>query len=1206
MALFSQSLNSRLFLAASAGDDRGFAALLFPEAPAQPGAGYDLEQALTDRTLRGSFLLSAYTPDLSSEELTRAFTDKALALLGAGRYLIWITDMDDFSADRNTIIQGISADGSVTNSGIVFPLISNISLQVMNGMKLTADGANLLLGEDEGAARIQFTGPSAPDPNVSSATSGVIPFSGMYRGCIDFSLFISRAALSEAFNWGFQMLMPAKDKPVVNAISEYLPFADKNQPALTDLLGFNVKTDPSDVFNLAFDDTGRKDTSLVKQYASRRTFLDFTGKDRYEQPVVIRSCYFSTKGAALWLKPSVTTSLPARLIFNAGEQRTASRQEGHLAPEGDFLLIPGDGIADGDTIQLQCGLQGTEFFETLVNPDELRGGYLRFIGNQPAYAPVFPLPQSSPLTAPVKPDAPLLDTTYRTSWCTIVQAAAAPLYVAQPKGAALFGSQDKGAPGMMRHATPGFPYNTDGYTLFPMLPYTGVEATGEEGTFTKEQIEDFERLLISPLRKQEIDQVTAVAQRSAREQLKLKKLAARGSDSAAAGDGQKTVTTPTGLLADLQETGAAPVWQRIYLAQNGIKDQPPADFTRMYFSDPEDKLVQAFQTSDQFLVIANNDYLGIPSHAGEGNSLDGTARFYNRMFIGDWEMQADTGTQNRYNDYNNIIIIKGRKGALYDPADPDNSLVANWQKWTARDTFAAPTTLKADGTLNQADTAQLVILSQWLQTYFAQAAVQQDQQYFGNFNQIARNPNWTGILVLGMNITHLPDNLNGILSGVRFPAAFRAHHFGINITPVEQGAGQAPAIKSPSALFGLIYYNDPDFTDGEQPKPVQPDLSATYDFTLLNLKVLFENTSVKSFHSNAQLTTNNYFGSPVDHMGTGGNLFNTMILKGALQFKGNEAIYSLATGGVSTFNFNNPVVNKVEILNAGFSTLGTGDDGSLSSWFSLSGFWDFKKLVTAPATNEAGAGFDLFSFGYLEDISESRRGLLFNGLGIKMVSPPYKPGQAEPLTRTMTFETSGLTFDQGRSTPRPDSLYVNFALNLQNLVQGATDTTPQGKDYLTVVTDLKVSPIDGTPWLGLSYQLNMGTPGALAGNVGLTSSLLTAWDPTATVEDTAPPVLVGIRLPGTGGGAKLISLQSVLKLSIGQIRLSVAKTAGGKSSFLMMFTEIALKFLGLLKIPPNGSTLFYLFGNPQSDGKASGLGWYAMYKKDAAEKEPAR
>jgi hypothetical protein len=88
--------------------------------------------------------------------------------------------------------------------------------------------------------------------------------------------------------------------------------------------------------------------------------------------------------------------------------------------------------------------------------------------------------------------------------------------------------------------------------------------------------------------------------------------------------------------------------------------------------------------------------------------------------------------------------------------------------------------------------------------------------------------------------------------------------------------------------------------------------------------------------------------------------------------------------------------------------------------------------------------------------------------------------------------------------------------------------------------------------------------------------------------------LVGLRLPGTGGGAKLISLQTVLKLSIGQMVLTFDRRT---NSFLLMLTEIALRFLGLLKIPPSGSSTFFLFGNPKSEGKPSGLGWYAMYNQ---------
>ncbi len=1221
MAFFIKSLNTQLYVAPTTSEDRGFAAFLLPQPPSVPQEGYDVSQALTDSSLNGSFILSAYTPQLDTQEQTDAFVAQLLQLLGTGRYIIWLSDVNNFSVSQNTTIMTIAGNGSATIQGLTFQLVSGLSLQVQNNMQLTATDNSIVLGTtDSGGARIQFTGARAPDQNISNATIGVLPLSGTYRGCISFSLAITRSSLGNGLSWGFQVLIPLLNNPVQTALSEYLPLASDIDPSPDDAIGFNITIDPTDIFNTAFDYTYAPGVTMQEQYDSRRTVFDFTGKDQDQAETVLTSCYFTTFGAAIGFVPSVSgTGLNSRLIFNNGEQYSANAQNSHLAPEGDFVIqIPNAGT---DTVYtLQCGLQGTELFNVKSKTTSTAGDFLRFIGNQPAYAPAYPLPVSSPVTAPVMPNTPLLDTTYRTSWCTVVNGTgnSLPSYLAQPQGAALYGNDAGSNSTLLGHSKPNFTFTPDDKTLFPMLPYSAVkpDATGTS-SFSLDQIEGVEKTIISAIRKKNINAVLIAAQQQAKEAF-YKRASQKGLKATAAAV-PTTVTTPSGLIVGLQGSDNNPVWDAIYLAQN--QDSGGA-YTKMYFAQPDNELVQAFQTSDLFLVIANGENLGTPvnkTERADGVSED-AGKFYNYMFIGDWGMQANTGTQNKYNDYNNIIIVKGRKGKLYDPDDVQNSLVANWQKWTDKDTFAAPTTINSQGGLDAPDTSQLVILSQWMQTYFSDAYQQTDTAYFGNFNAIATDENWTGILVLGMNIDQLPTNLYGILSGVRYPADFRAHHFGINITPVQQGSN-GPEIQTPSSMFGLIYYNDPDFVVQQNPQPIEPDLSETYDFVLLNLQVLFENTSVKKFQSYAQLTTNNYFGSPVDHMGTGGNTYNTMILKGALQFKGSEAIYSLNTDGVNTFYFNNPVVNKVEVTNATFSTIGTDSDGNLVSWFAINGYWDFKKLYmvskvdgtgtdddTCCPTKDGGCSctgtaqctctdFDLFSFGNDAGKDDPRKGLIFNGLGIKMVAAPYTPGQTAPVSKSLVFDTSKMTFDQGRSTPRANSLYINFALDLQNLTQGTGDNLPIGKDYLTVITDLKVTSIAGKSWVGLSYQLNMGTPGQLAGNVGLTSTLLTVWDPSANANDTcaAPPVMVGIKLPGTGGGAKLISLQSVLKLSIGQIRLTYTASKQGKYSFMMMFTEIALKFLGLLKIPPNGSSLFYLFGNPQSGGKASGLGWYAMY-----------
>ncbi len=1200
-SFFESSLNNQLYVSSSDSPNKGFAGFLLPQSSSTEG--YSIPEALTDSSLRGSFILSAYSPELENKEETDKFVEKLLTLLGDGRYIIWILDITDFTYQTNTIIWPIAPDGSASIKGITIPMANSLSLQLPNETKLTANENGLVLGDpNDTNKKIYFSGDNAPESRISFANIGQLPFGGPCRGCISFSLNITSSTLANQFKWGFQFLIPLADNPNQSALSEYMPFAEVDPTnSDTNPVGFDITIDPTDIFNLAFNCTPDELCTLSDQYNSRRTFFDFTGINQNTDETKINSYYFTTAGDQIQLAPtgSNESGLRARLLLTNGEQFSASLQQMHFAPEGDFVLLAADPTAESN-YTLQCGLQGTEYFNVQPRTNaNLIGDYIRFIGNQPAFAPVFPLQEASPIKAPIQPNKPLLNQEYMTAWATVVKGSSTtpPSYVAQPKGSALYGVDLGNNSTVIGHSTPNFSFTANDTTLFPLLPYTAVQpySSPTQG-FSLEQIEDFERLIISPIRKQTINSLLIDSQVNARE--------VRKNSKNLSVEPTTQVTTPSGLIASLEGSNNNPDWKAIYLAQN--QANPGGSFTKMFFENPDDSLVQAFQTSDLFLVIANNDKIGKAVNSDQVKG-DAAASFHNEMFIGDWTMQSSTGTQNKYNDYNNIVIVKGRKGKLYDPNDPSNSLISNFQKWTAKDEFAAPSTLDSNGDLAAPDSSQLVILSQWMQTYFQDAHNQTDTEYFGDFNTIAQDENWTGILVLAMDIKSLPKNLNGILSGVRFPNEFRAHHLGINITPVKQSAS-GPEVTTPSSMFGLIYYNDPDFIQQKNLVPIEPDLTETYDFTLLNLKVLFKNSAVQSFQSYAQLTTNNYFGTSVDHMGEGGNSFNTMMLKGALQFKGDEAIFSLGTEGVNTFYFDSPIVNKVEISSANFSTLGTNSDGDLTSWFAITGFWDFKDLKNTTVDDGISTvtDFDLLSFGSAGEQnangSSTREGLLFNGLGIQMTSPQYVPGQTDPLPKKMTFETSKMTFDQKRSKARPTSIYVNFALNLQSLAQGTADTTPAGKDYLTVITDLKVSPFDGSNWVGLTYQLNMGTPGKLAGNVGLTSTLLIAWDPNAKTNadpNSRPPVFVGIKLPGTGGGAKLISLQSVLNLSIGQLRLSFSDK---ESSFLLMFTDIALKFLGMLKIPPNGSTLFYLFGNPQSEGKASGLGWYAMYAKDEKKK----
>jgi len=58
-----------------------------------------------------------------------------------------------------------------------------------------------------------------------------------------------------------------------------------------------------------------------------------------------------------------------------------------------------------------------------------------------------------------------------------------------------------------------------------------------------------------------------------------------------------------------------------------------------------------------------------------------------------------------------------------------------------------------------------------------------------------------------------------------------------------------------------------------------------------------------------------------------------------------------------------------------------------------------------------------------------------------------------------------------------------------------------------------------------------------------------------------------------------------------------------KQAYVLLLNQIALSFLGLLKIPPNGATAFYLFGDAVSSSSA--LGWYAIYNNEPKKTSPA-
>ncbi len=1138
--MFTKAFDDQLFIG-PAGSGEFYLVL----SAAESKDSLELAKALADA--RVTFVYSAAPVGLTPVTAGDFIRDvlRVIHQGGADRGFVWLRDVHKID-EGTTARMGLAADGSSVQGSLKnADIVNGLRLVIVNGAALTPNGANLEIKLDDG---IRFEPASAPD--IRSINAGVIPFEGKTRGSIEFEVYVKTSALVDSWHMGFNFFYPSQTEGVY--VSAWLPLAAESD----DFPRFYASLNPSDPRN---------------EIIPNHSFLTFTGETlRGVQivPTTLNSWYRTRFGEEIVLVPSPgpfgdERPNAARLQFNGGPDLSADLQLFHLGPVGDFSLRIGDGSST-DRRDLLCGLQGSEFIA--FQPASASGGgdFLRYTASQAAYAPGYPFPVASPIGPPVDPKAPLLDNRFITSWANVLAADSGVVtYVAQPKGMTLFGQDDlvhKKQPSLLGMMDPSVHLPTAG-DGFPLVAYAGAPADAAN-------LGDFEMQILGPTRRREIG-LQSTGFSSSRHPAKPGALATAPYNT----------TTPTGFLV----TVADGTWTKVLLAQNlkPVKQQ-------MYFCNPSPELQQAFQTSQLFAVIANRDFLGALKGSSGSGECKQEAEFFNSIGIDRWKLRADTG-ENRYNDYRSVILIKGMKGPLYDIIQTDQGpqttgLVTNPAQWTQRDELGAPTDYPpGGGKLGNRDPQELPVLSAWLQDYFEAARVHPETEYFRKFNEIAKDPNWTGVLVLRASI-EVPPDLAGIVAGVRDKQAFTAHHLGIEITPVSNEPTTIDA-KESSSMFGLIYYQDPAFVTpadlNQEPVPIPPTSGVDYEFRLLTLKVLFANTAIAGFQSWSQLTINKLFESQVQTIQGGTN--NTVILKGTYENRGGEGIYNLSTDhAVQCYLRGNNIFNKIEIVTAQMNTQSDG-----SSRFGLSGYLDFNVVL-----DRDEKPFDVFSFGSPYDAEAKkmldlpRQGLLFASLGIDMVAAP------DPVQNTYTFNASNTRFDAARSTPRAQSLFINMALTLQQLVSGGKDSAPASSGYAPLITDATLSGVGAGSWYGLDYQLNMGTPGNLAGNVGLTSGLLTAWAPQSGPSGYS--AIVGLRLPGTGGGAKLISLQNVLKLSIGQMALTFDRRT---NSFLLMLTEIALRFLGLLKIPPSGSTTFFLFGNPKSGGKPSGLGWYAMFNR---------
>jgi hypothetical protein len=497
-----------------------------------------------------------------------------------------------------------------------------------------------------------------------------------------------------------------------------------------------------------------------------------------------------------------------------------------------------------------------------------------------------------------------------------------------------------------------------------------------------------------------------------------------------------------------------------------------------------------------------------------------------------------------WNQHKTILIFK-----FYDKSI--NSLKDSLEAWSNPDEFN-------DGSAS---------VQQQLSNFINEARNRKDPDLDYFLKTVIDDKNWNGILALNcpVPLKGLPEQLEGLAAGID-PAQFSAHHVGINITPVQVSGTTLSA--RPSSMFGLIDYNDPDHIK---------DPSAIYQYKVLSLKTLMMDSTIMDFSSRVELLVNYLFGDLASLKDSQSG--NVLDFNGVYQKQGDKGTYVFTNRDLNTFVLNSQVLETVVVSRAQFVTLAreAGDTNpEVKTKFLFSGLIAFKAL----------AGFDVFSFGTDDG---SLGGLAYSALSLDM-----KFDANIPSYKTFTFDTSGIVLDTTTSTERRASLYHHFPLKLTALVQGGADGRPDKQNYMPVATPLSSQGLTDT-WFALTYSLNLGTPGALAAQVGFNAGFISAWSPATT----QPSLFVGLSIPGVKGGERAITLQGVIKLNFGDVSFLV-----NDSSYILQLRNIALSILSI-SIPPSGQTNIVLFGDPSGTDRET-LGWYAAYVKSPANQQKPR
>jgi hypothetical protein len=1159
---FERLFDSPLFAMPRAEGD-AWAAFLVIRGAVVPGTPIGVPESWS--AWEGHYLFSpgpAAVDETTAQELAQqvyAWLDDAFGKAPSsfgGRALLWLpkSKLPDPAIEPSRVAVPVFTQGGGGS------LSANFNPEVGGQLTLSVPGQVLVKPEAEalalrgvGTIAIRFVDSEFPSCGLGVAPNEArLPFTGPYAGALTLegSLELDRAlaAFGTGLHYGHGLATGG-------TVAQSFPLL----PA-TGTIPYRGSVDPIDPLNreaASRPEAGRLRTLLAPLLAAE------AGK-------ALPSSLRAADGRAVGLLPlggdEGPDGLPAAdagaLVFeDVGPGGTAGWV--YLAPAGDWAPVveekPGDPTAEAE---LLCGLFGLERLPLRPLGPAGVTDVLRFLPGRPAFAPVFPFPPTS-LVDPDETTAKLTNA-LRTSWVSVVaRDGRRSRYLAQPNASPLFANPSPGRDedGEEEGGAEVLPWHGPAAELaqgppLPLAPYAGL--LDPPGGFPVAELGPFESQVLAAERSRIMLPPTIAAAR--------RRLAAEGADEA---EETVTATTPQGFLAEMR--GAS--FTRVTLARSA------AGTPDLAFTSPTPEL-QALLQSNQLMGVITD-----PTHLGG---------FDNQADLAEWKLTAAIGQGSTPSDPRNVMLLKFCHGALVDR-------LASPATWTAPQLFSK---FGSGGS----EPASLTALSAWLQTYCAEAISQAEDgnELYADFARVVRDAEWQGILVLRaeVGVEGLPDQIRGLAAGLDL-SAFDAHHFGATVTPVGSAGGKLQ-IEGDSSLFGLIDYQLPQFRQNLAAK-ASPDLplplptDGPFGFKVLQLQARFANSALADFRSRVQLTADELFGSPVRaaYSGQVAVPATAVVLSGSYQRQGTTSTYVFEDRATTTFTLDSDVLRAVAFERVQFNTLSAppGEAGTLRSRFLVWGALDFAALRGA----ELGSGrFDAFSYGSAATATEAELGvgLAFSNLQIDLTSPAATPGAV-----SFALDPANLAFDLAACEARTESLAATFSLQIEGVLLAAAGKRPADYGYLSVSMGTPTAEFEG-PWFGLVFKLTMGTPGALVAGAGFDSRMLLGWAATSRIGAEAPAAFCGLQLPGAAPGAKLLSLQGVLKVSIGSLALQREEVSGrpGVHAFVLRLGNVGLTFLGLAKLPPGATINFFLFGDPTGTGS---LGWYAAYTKpkDAAAHE---